>query len=250
MKSMLTNGNNLIISAPYGLKDDILTTVTHELRTPLTSIRAISGILHDNPDLEIDQRDQFLDIILEESERMTHLVEDMLDLAELELGKAEWQLNEVDLIEVIYEALVATDDLLRDKHIQVQLRLPEDVPLVVVDQNRIKRVTICLLTNAIKFCDETAGWIGIRLRVRGDMLQVDISDNGTGVTASKRDKITDDKTGRSIEDTFGEDPQTTNLGLLVGRYVVNHFGGKLWFEKGLNHGAIFSFTLPLHRSAG
>lgn len=249
MKSILTNGNDQAF-APYKLNDDILTTVTHELRTPLTSIRAISGILHDNPDLEIDQRDQFLDIILEESERLTSLVEDMLDLAELELGKAEWQLSKVDFIEVIYEALAATDELLREKHIQVQLRLPEDVPMVLIDRNRLKRVTICLLNNAIKFCDEAAGWIGICLRVRGDALQVDISDNGIGVYASKRHKITDEEADRPRGNTFGEEPQTTNLGLLVGRYVVNHFGGRLWFEKDLNHGATFSFTLPLYQPAG
>lgn len=249
MKPILTNGNNQVLT-PYGFQDDILSTVTHELRTPLTSIRAISGILHDNPDLENDQRDQFLDIILEESERLTNLVEDMLDLAELELGQAEWHTSEVDLVEVIYNSLAATDELLRSKHIQVQFRLPEDIPLIVADQNRIKRVTICLLTNAIKFCDETAGWIGIRLRVRGDTIQLDISDNGMGVNASKRHKITDEETGHLMGNTFGEEPQTTNLGLLVARYVVNHFGGKLWFEKGLNHGATFSFTLPLSPSAG
>ncbi|MCB0166894.1 MAG: HAMP domain-containing histidine kinase [Anaerolineae bacterium] len=249
MRPILTNGNDQV-SAPYKLNDDILTTVTHELRTPLTSIRAVSGILHDNPDLEIDQRDQFLDIILEESERLTHLVEDMLDLAELELGKAEWKLSRINIVEVIDEALAATDDLLRSQHIQVQFRLPEVVPPVIADRNRIKRVIISLLTNAVKFCDENAGWIGIRLRVWDDAIQIDISDNGIGINASKRHKISDEETNRQMGHIFGEEPQTTNLGLLVGRYVVNHLGGNLWFEKGLNHGATFSFTLPLYRSAG
>lgn len=226
-------------------KDDILATVTHELRTPLTSIRAISGILHENPDIDVNRRDQFLDIILQESERLTCLVEEMLDLAELELGKAEWHLSKVNLAEVVHAAVADVENILNEQNICLQLRLPAHLPSVKTDQERIKQVILCLLSNAIKFCDDSSGWIGVRLYLRNDSLQVDVSDNGSGIQASARHKITNNESGRNLDNTFGEEPQTTSLSLLVSRNIVAHFGGKLWFDRDLKHGAKFSFTLPL-----
>ena len=79
------------------LKDDFISTVTHELRTPLTSIRAFSEILHDNPDLDAAEREKFLGIVIQESERLTRLINQVLDLAKLESGRAEWQVSRVDL---------------------------------------------------------------------------------------------------------------------------------------------------------
>ncbi len=87
------------------LKDDFISTVTHELRTPLTSIRAFSEILHDNPDLDVERRIHFLDIVLRESERLTRLINQVLDLAKLESGAAEWNTTEVDLRLLIEEAV-------------------------------------------------------------------------------------------------------------------------------------------------
>ncbi|MCB0208226.1 MAG: HAMP domain-containing histidine kinase [Anaerolineae bacterium] len=246
MKPRLENNSQQLLT-PHELKDDILATVTHELRTPLTSIRAVSGILHENPDLDIRQRDQFLTIILEESEKLTGLVEEMLDLAELELGRAEWYLTQVDLAQLIGEAVADVEQLLCDQNICLQLRLPDHVPLIMVDRNRIKRVILCLLNNAIKFCDDSSGWIGVRMHVYDNSLQVDVSDNGIGIHASDRHQIMDAELGGWISNTFGEEPQTTSLGLLVSRNIVAHFGGKLWFDGDLQHGAKFSFTLPLRR---
>lgn len=231
--------------APHGLKDDILATVTHELRTPLTSIRAISGILHENPEIDGRQRDQFLDIILEESEKLTGLVEEMLDLAQLELGKAEWNLSEVDLSDLIREAVEDVNHLLSERNICLQLRLPDHVPAVTVDRDRFKQVILCLLHNAIKFCDDASGWIGVRLHVEENSLQVDVSDNGSGIQASDRHKFMGTELGGWIGDTFGEEPQTTSLSLLVSRNIVAYFGGKLWFDGDIQHGAKFSFTVPL-----
>ena len=90
------------------LKDDFISTVTHELRTPLTSIRAFSEILHDNPDLEPAERQRFLGLVIKESERLTRLINQVLDLAKIESGLAEWHSAELDLREVVLEAVSAT----------------------------------------------------------------------------------------------------------------------------------------------
>ncbi len=225
-------------------REDFISAVTHELRTPLTSIRALSAILHDNPELDTIQRDQFLSIIVEESEKLACLVEEVQDLAELELGEVEWHLSEVDLKEVIQECLVAVSRVLTQKNIQLQLRLPDEVPPLVTDRDRIKQVILSLLSNAIKFCDSSCGWVGIRLRMADDALQVDVSDNGPGVDSATRPGLSD-KLYHPAEDISVEEPQTTSLGLLISRCIVSHFGGKFWVESKLNHGAKFCFTLPL-----
>jgi len=110
------------------LKDDFISTVTHELRTPLTSIRAFSEILHDNPDLDAAEREKFLAIIIQESERLTRLINQVLDLAKLESGRAEWQVQKIDLRAVIEDSINATGQLFRARNVGLETRLPERVP--------------------------------------------------------------------------------------------------------------------------
>ncbi len=143
------------------LKDDFISTVTHELRTPLTSIRAFSEILRDNPDLDTAERTRFLTIVIKESERLTRLINQVLDLAKIESGKAEWHVVDVDLREVIEESVAATSQLYRDRGIALDLELPAAVPTIPADRDRLIQVMINLLSNASKFCSREAG------RVRG-----------------------------------------------------------------------------------
>ena len=96
------------------LKDDFVSTVTHELRTPLTSIRAFTEILLDDPDVELEQRKKFLGIITKETERLTRLINQVLDLAKIESGKAEWVESQVDMKEVISDTLAAMGQLFKE----------------------------------------------------------------------------------------------------------------------------------------
>src|SRR5206468_3960527 len=112
------------------LKDDFISTVTHELRTPLTSIRAFSEILHDNPDLDAVEREKFLNIIIQESERLTRLINQVLDLAKLESGRAEWQVQAIDMKAVVEDSINATGQLFRARNVGLETRLPVSVPPV------------------------------------------------------------------------------------------------------------------------
>lgn len=224
------------------LKDDFISTVTHELRTPLTSIRAFSEILHDNPELDSHRRTQFLSIIIKENERLTRLINQVLDLAKIESGNAEWNVSEFDLIEVIEESLKTMGQLLTEHHIELERDLPERAPILVADRDRITQVLLNLLSNAIKFCDQNAGWIKIDLQVHADVVQVSVSDNGPGISSADQ-KIIFDKF-RQVGDTLTDKPQGTGLGLPICRHIITYFGGELWVESQLGHGATFSFTLP------
>lgn len=229
------------------LKDDFISTVTHELRTPLTSIRAFSEILYDNPDLDSDQRAQFLHIIVKESERLTRLINQVLDLSKIESGNVEWQISAVDLKEVVEDSVVSTSQLFNEKQIAVELYVPECVPHIMADRDRLTQVMLNLLSNAAKFCNQTSGLVSVSLRVDVDALRVDVRDNGSGISPENR-LIVFDKF-RQVGDTMTDKPQGTGLGLPISRQIVTHFGGDLWVESTLGEGATFSFTLPLTPSS-
>jgi Na+/proline symporter/nitrogen-specific signal transduction histidine kinase len=224
------------------LKDDFMSTVTHELRTPLTSIRAFAEILGDNPRLDMAQRQQFYGIILKESERLTRLINNVLDLSKIESGKMEWSVSYIDLKTVLEEALVATGHLFQEKRIRLETRL-QDVPSVLADGDRITQVLLNLLSNAIKFCHPEAGWVGINLTHTTEVVRVDISDNGDGIKPEDIHIVFEKF--RQVGDTLTDKPQGTGLGLPICRQIISHFGGELWVESQPGQGATFSFTLPL-----
>jgi hypothetical protein len=225
------------------LKDNFVSTVTHELRTPLTSIRAFSEILHDHPELEIERRTQFLDIITKESERLTRLINQVLDLAKIESGKADWYPSRFDIRTVIAESISTTSQLFREKNIALKLDLTDSVVPVVADRDRLTQVMLNLLSNAVKFCDRTPGWVRVGLVANDSVVRVDVSDNGPGIHPDDQAIIFEKF--RQVGDTLTAKPQGTGLGLPISHQIIAHFGGTLRVESVPGEGATFSFTLPL-----
>ena len=225
------------------LKDDFISTVTHELRTPLTSVRSLAEILHDNPDLEKGQQKQFAAIIIKESERLTRLISQVLDVQKIESGVMEWQITQVDLLEIIQDALTATDRLIQDKHINLSMHLPEQVPMVNGDRDRLMQVMVNLISNAVKFCDNNQGLIDIALFVENDHLRVDVKDNGIGI--SPEDQAIIFEKFRQVKDTERGRPSGTGLGLAITRHIIQFHSGEIHVESEPGKGSTFSFTLPL-----
>jgi signal transduction histidine kinase len=225
------------------LKDDFMSTVTHELRTPLTSIRAFSEILLGNPDVELEQRRKFLSIITKETERLTRLINQVLDLAKIESGRAEWHVTRVDICELVTETLAGMSQLFKEKGITVETRLPARVPPVQADLDRVIQVLLNLLSNAVKFCAPDRGRIEVSVAEQPGFVRVDVRDNGPGISAADQ-RIIFDKF-RQAGDTLTEKPSGTGLGLHISRQIVEHFGGRMWVESRLGEGARFSFTLPV-----
>ena len=224
------------------LKDDFVSTVTHELRTPLTSIRAFTEILLDDPEVDAAQRRKFLGIITKEAERLTRLINQVLDLAKIESGKADWVASRVDMKEVICDTLAAMDQLFREKSIKVDARLPENVSAVFVDLDRMIQVMLNLLSNAAKFCDSASGHIEVALSEQDGALRVDVCDNGRGIGAQEHEAIF--SKFHQVGDTLTGKPHGSGLGLHISRQIVEHFGGRMWVESALGGGARFSFVLP------
>jgi hypothetical protein len=225
------------------MKDEFVSTVTHELRTPLTSIRSFSEILRDDPDTPLPDRARFLDIIVKETERLTRLINQMLEMAKIESGHAEWRAAELDLHDVIHEAAAATGQLFREKGVALSLDLAERVPPVRADKDRLMQVLINLLSNAVKFCPPGSGRVDVRLAATRGGLRVDVRDDGPGIDPAHHEAIFE--RFRQAADADGTKPAGTGLGLPISRRIVEHFGGKLWVESRPGDGATFSFVLPV-----
>ena len=230
------------------LKDDFISTVTHELRTPLTSIRAFSEILRDHPALETGERSKFLGIIVKESERLTRLINQVLDLARLESGNAEWHAAEIDVRDVIEDAAASVGQLFRESGVALDLTLPGAVPPVFADRDRVLQVLLNLLSNAAKFCTPGTGRVVITLSVAAHALRIDVADNGPGISGEDQAIIFDKF--RQVGDTLTQKPHGSGLGLSICRQIVGHLGGRLWVDSADGGGATFSFTLPLARTGG
>ena len=168
------------------LKDDFMSSVTHELRTPLTSIRALSELMLDAPDMEAGQREEFLRIVVSESERLSRLVNQVLDMAKIESGHAEWHNTDVDMRTLVANAVRATSELFPERGAAVELSLPDHVPLIRADPDRLTQVMLNLLSNAAKFVPTEGGKVDVVLRTDGDGLVVEVRDNGPGVPPSEQ----------------------------------------------------------------
>ncbi|MEF8749101.1 MAG: sensor histidine kinase [Candidatus Accumulibacter propinquus] len=224
------------------VKDDIMSSVTHELRTPLTSIRAFSELLRDDPRMHLADRERFLGLIVSEAERLTRLINQTLDLAKIESGRADWNGCELDLKEVIEQSIAATSQLFREKGADVELDLPDNPPLILADRDRLIQVMLNLLSNAVKFLAPGSGRVRVALQRLADGLEVSVADNGPGIRAEDQQLIFEKF--RQVGDTMTAKPAGTGLGLPISRRIVEHFGGKLWVESVPGEGATFRFTLP------
>ena len=224
------------------LKDDFISTVTHELRTPLTSIRSFTEILSDNPDLQEEQRAEFLQIVLTESERLSRLINQVLDISRLESGGAEWHPTEVDIGKLIQESVDSMQQIFNENEVELTINLPAEIPPISIDPDRITQVLINLLSNARKFCAATNGKVAVNLSVGSDGLRIDVTDNGMGLDQNEQQIIFDKF--RQVSNKGGPYRQGSGLGLPICRQIIARSGGTLWVESTPGEGATFSFTLP------
>ncbi|MCF8168750.1 MAG: sensor histidine kinase [Rhodoferax sp.] len=223
------------------LKDDFMSSVTHELRTPLTSIRALAELMRDEPEMELAQRGQFIDIIVSETERLSRLVNQVLDMAKIESGHAEWHSERIDMCALVRQAVATTSEMLRERQAQVELSLPDIAPSLQADPDRLMQVMLNLLSNAGKFVPVPGGRVGVSLASDDAGITIAVRDNGPGVAPEQQSLIFEKF--RQGGDAASR-PQGTGLGLPISSQIVQHFGGRLWIESKAGEGAAFYVFLP------
>ena len=222
-------------------KDEFLYTVTHELRTPVTSIRAMAEIVHDNSDMEEDQKLQFLAGIIKETERLSHLITQVLNLEKYESGKQLLNRTSVQLNSLIKDAVQSIKPLADAKGITTAIKIPDSMFLVQCDPDLIMQVLNNLLSNAVKFAPEK-GLVAVSVHNNLDGLQIWVEDNGKGIETGLQELIFD-KFFQAKNQTLRK-PEGSGLGLAICKKIIDLHGGDIWVVSKLNHGSKFIFTLP------
>lgn len=227
------------------LKDEFLTMVSHEFRTPLTSIRSFSEILVDTPDLEAERSERFLNVIVRESERLTRLIDDHLDLARLEAGHSDWHPSEINPKAVLRETIDALEGLFNSRNAKLRVDIGGDSVTLFVDRDRLTQVFINLLSNAAKFANPENPEVFVRGATHKDGYLVSISDNGTGIAPDEAELIFDKFARGGKYPGDKPRPSGSGLGLAISKHVIEHCHGRIWVESRQGQGATFHVFIPV-----
>ncbi|WP_193496021.1 sensor histidine kinase [Nitrincola alkalisediminis] len=229
------------------LKDEFIAMVSHELRTPLTSIRAFAEILRDTPNIASEKRAHFLDVIVRESERLSRLIEEILDLARIESGRMQLKPERINLIEALEQSIEAVIRLYEERDIKIQVNLCLEEAWVIADTDRLQQVIINLLDNARKFANSTKGKVNVTLTQNKRCFRLSVEDNGEGIPQDQRELVFEKfhqvKQGNQARPKGR--PKGTGLGLPICRGILAHMGGRLWIDDPASlEGAHIIMELP------
>jgi signal transduction histidine kinase/PAS domain-containing protein len=224
------------------LKLKFLAMISHELRTPLTSIKGFTTtLLADDVVWPADKQLDFLQIINRESDKLSDLIEQLLDLSRMEAGILRISPKKVSLKTVIESALVQLQALINDH--ELVLEIPRELPLIYADGQRIAQVLTNLVGNAAKFSPKGTQII-ISTRRSGEMIQVDVADQGPGIPPQDRTRVFE--SFRQLENGTGSRTKGAGLGLAICKGLIEAHGGMIWVQDRAGPGTVISFTLPLH----
>ncbi len=215
----------------------LLRSVSHDLRTPLSSIRAVATDLRDGITYDDETRAELLTMVCDEIDRLDRLVDNLLSLSRIEADAFHPDRQAVDLEELITDRLRRLAPIFCE--LGVRTRLPGDLPLVDADYAQVDRVLTNLLANAARHAPSgTDVWV--IAKADDDMVRVEVSDRGSGVSAGEED---------AIFEPFqrGEGGGSSGIGLAICKAIVTAHGGEIGVERTFGGGATFTFTLPVHR---
>lgn len=228
----------------FNLKSEFVSTVSHELRTPLTVIRGNVDIVHDGTAGPLNEKQKsFLEIALNNADRLARLISDILDLSKLETGKMKYRIIKANLNELISQVVKSYEIPASKKGISLEKRLDPTLPLVDIDQDRINQVLCNLFSNAIKFT--ATGRVSVMSKTQPDSVMVTVSDTGIGIRDEDMCRIFE-----KFEQVHAEGEvkyEGTGLGLAICKQIIEQTGGKIWAESQYGKGSSFSFTLPIKR---
>jgi len=220
------------------MKSDFVSTVSHELRTPLTSIYGFAEtLLRRDIGFTDAERETFLGYIASESERLTRIVDALLNVARLDSGNLHVDLRPTDVRSLLSQAVPANGAAETNGH-KFVVDLAEDVPQVRADADKLRQVLDQLIENAVKY-SPAGGVVRVEARRRTDAVEISVADEGVGIPPSRLDRVFD-KFYRG-----GETQPGTGLGLFIAQGLVAAMGGKIWVNSKEGRGSRFTFELPV-----
>jgi signal transduction histidine kinase/CheY-like chemotaxis protein len=241
-------------------KSSFLSTVSHELRTPLTSVLGFAKIIRrrleerlfpliPSDDRKVEQTKnqvvENLGVVVSEGERLTKLIDDVLDLAKIEAGKFTWNVSMVSVQDVVERAVSATSSLFDAKKLKLEQQIEPGMPPVTGDHDRLIQVVINLISNAVKFT--TDGTIRCAAHRKAGEIVVSVTDSGIGIAPADQAKVFE--RFKQVGDTLTDKPKGTGLGLPICKEIVEYHGGQIWVQSTPGKGSTFSFTLPITENA-
>jgi signal transduction histidine kinase len=242
-------------------KSRFLANVSHELRTPLTSVVGFARlnrkrldevvfpvVAPGDPkvDRAVRQVGDTLGIIVEEGDRLTTLINDLLDLAKIEAGRIDWRMAPLQLEDVVRRAIAATSALFEVGGVALETDIGDGLPAVTGDAERVLQVVINLLSNAVKF--SPGGRVTVRVARDGGAVRVAVADTGRGIEPADIERIFEPF--RQASDTVPDGPRGTGLGLPIARQIVRAHGGDLLVDSRPGEGSTFWFAVPLPEADG
>jgi len=240
------------------LKSHFLSSVSHELRTPLTSVRGFTKLIHrdfskwflplaESSSKATEKAERIIEniaIIQSEGDRLTRLINDVLDISKIEAGSMEWRdttFSSGDLIRHAFNA--ASGQFADNTEVQISMTVADNLPDLHADYDRLVQVLVNLLNNAAKFTP--AGRIDVKAETVADgWVQISVRDTGPGIAPDDCEKIFDKFHQVTKADTLEDKPKGTGLGLSICLQIVEHCGGRIWVESELNKGSCFNVILP------
>jgi len=226
------------------LKSDFVSTVSHELRTPLTIMKEFISIISNEKSGKLNEEQrEYVDIIKNNTERLTRLIINLLDISKIEAGKIELKktsVNITDLVKNVISTLKAKAD---EKQIILKTLFCHSLPEVYADPDRIVQILTNLVYNAIKFTPEN-GDIIVEAIDKEEEIECSVADTGIGIAPENLDKVFVKFQQFNRENSSGI--KGTGLGLAIAKELVQIHNGKIWVESELNKGSKFTFTLPKH----
>ncbi len=240
------------------MKSQFLSSVSHELRTPLTSVLGFAKLIHrdmckvflplvrDDESLfrRAERIRENIGIIAEEGQRLTRLINDVLDMNKIEEGRMEWHDRDISLYKLAEQAVNGVSGLFASKHgVRLGLELDEGLPRVHADPDRLLQVLFNLLNNAHKFTPQGEVLLAVRRAPDGGVL-LSVRDTGVGIPSNEHDKIFDSFYQVVRGDTLHAKPRGTGLGLVICKQIVTHYGGRILVESKEGRGSTFTVELP------
>ena len=223
-----------------GLRDQMLAIVSHDLRSPLSIVMMAAGAL-DEQLLESSNK-SIVQKIHRAAHRMDRMIRDLLDYASIDAGQLSIVPRAQDVHSMISETLVGVEAIARVRNVELSMVVPDGLPPVACDRDRILQVTSNLVGNALKVVS-SGGLVTIRAALHDDGIAISVIDTGPGISAHDQGRLFE-RYWRGAEHRY----QGTGLGLAIARGIVLAHGGKIWVESKLGHGATFTFTLPIARA--
>ncbi len=226
------------------MRRDFVSSISHELRTPVTSIAGFAEALVDGTAERGEDRERYLRIICDEARRLDRLIGDLFDYSRMESGRMSYHMQNMHLLELITDVAGQMKPVADSGGVLLEVDLPERLPQVNADKDRLRQVLLNLISNALQYTP-VGGTISIRVRVTGSgtRIRTDVSDTGTGIAADDLPKIFD-RFYRAGKRQSGREGGT-GIGLAIARHIVTAHGGQIWAESTLGMGSTFSFTLPV-----